>query len=71
MFAAFIGYCLGCNINEAGTDKCIRLGMPFGEVLNSLGSLFWLFIITVPLGVIATVVLIITAINDTIYHNKN
>jgi len=68
--AGFIGYCMGCHINEAGTDNCIRAGITFGNVLNPLGALFWLSIITIPLDAIATVVLIITAIHDTAYHSR-
>jgi hypothetical protein len=69
--AGFVGKCMGCNINEAGTDACVRLGIPFGQALNPLGSMFWLCFITVPLGIIATIVLVIAAIHDTIYHKNN
>ncbi|GAA3960431.1 hypothetical protein [Mucilaginibacter dorajii] len=69
--AGFIGNCMGCNINEGGTDACVRLGISFGNVLNPLGVLGWLCIITVPLGIIAAIVLIIAAIHDTIYHKNN
>jgi len=71
MLAGFIGYCMGCSINEAGTDDCVRIGVPFGTILNPLGVLGWLGIITIPLGVIATAVLAIAAIHDTIHHRKN
>ena len=71
MLAGFIGYCMGCSINEAGTDDCVRIGVPFGTILNPLGVLGWLGIITIPLGVIATVILAIAAIHDTLYHRKN
>jgi hypothetical protein len=70
MLAGLIGACMGCSINEGGTDACVRLGIPFGAILNPLGSLFWFSIITVILGVIATVLLIIAAIHDTIYYNN-
>lgn len=55
MFAGFFGSCLDCNINEAGTDDCIRLGIPFGSVLNIMGASFWLALITIPVGGIAIV----------------
>lgn len=71
MIAGFIGKCMSCNINEAGTDACVRLGIPFGNVLNTAFTMFWLCIITVPLGIIATIVLVIAAIHDTIYHKNN
>jgi len=52
MLAGLFGACLGCNINEAGTDKCIRLGIPFGNFLNFFGVVGWLSIITLPTGII-------------------
>jgi len=55
MSAGFFGSCLGCNINEAGTDDCIRLGIPFGSVLNIMGASFWLALLTIPAGAIAIV----------------
>jgi len=71
MLAGFIGYCMRCNINEAGTDQCVRIGIPFGAVLNPLGVLGWLCIITIPLGLVATVILAIVAIHDTLFHRNN
>ena len=70
MLAGFVGNCLSCNINEGGTDQCIRSGIAFGTALNPLAVLGWLSIITIPLGLIATVLLIFAAIHDTIYHTK-
>jgi hypothetical protein len=71
MLAGFIGYCMGCNINEGGTDNCIRIGVAFGNILNPLGTLFWLSIITIPLGAIATIALIIIAVHDTACNNRS
>ena len=56
MLAGFIGSCLGCNINEAGTDYCFRLGIPFGIILSVFGSAGWAAMVTLPAGVIALVV---------------
>lgn len=53
LFSGLIGQCLGCNINEAGTDDCIRFGIPFGLILNPLGVMGWLMLITIPLGIMA------------------
>lgn len=53
LFAGFIGECLGCNINEAGTDDCIRFGIPFGSILNPLYVMGWFMLITIPLGIVA------------------
>lgn len=55
LFAGFIGECLRCNINEAGTDDCIRFGIPFGSILNPLCVMGWFFLITIPLGIMAFV----------------
>ena len=71
MLAGFIGVCMQCNINEAGTDRCVRVGISFGTILNPLAVLGWLGIITIPLGLIATVILALVATHDTLYHRNN
>ena len=55
MSAGFFGSCLGCNINEARTDNCILLGIPFGSALNIMGAFFWFALITIPVGIIAII----------------
>ena len=50
VISGFIGNCLGCNINEAGTDNCIRFGIPFGKILNPLAVVGWFFLITLPIA---------------------
>ncbi len=66
LLAGLIGQCLGCNINEGGTDDCIRLGIPFGIILNPLGVMGWLLLITIPLGIMAFVAWFIYCIVATI-----
>ena len=46
--AGWVGELLGCNINEGGTDECVRYGIPFGSVLNPLGVVGWLSLLTIP-----------------------
>ena len=55
VIAGGLGNCLGCNINEAGTDDCIRWGIPFGNILNPLGVIGWFALLTIPVGVLAFV----------------
>lgn len=50
------GNCLGCNINEAGTDDCVRFGIPFGKILNPLVVIGWLFLITIPIAFILSLI---------------
>ena len=69
--ASAIGNGLGCNINEGGTDECVRWGIHFGALLNVMFTSFWLALLTVPAGIIALLVLTFAAINDTIYYRSN
>jgi hypothetical protein len=48
------------------------MGIPFGEVLNSMVAGVWLFFITIPSGIVLLIVLTFVAINDSNYHrNQN
>ncbi|MDB4901620.1 MAG: hypothetical protein JWQ63_901 [Mucilaginibacter sp.] len=69
--ANVIGNSLGCDINEGGTDECIRIGVPFGEVLNGMVAAGWLFFLTIPLGAIFLIILTFVAINDSNYFKKH
>jgi len=68
MLAGGIGNCMGCNINEGGTDECIRMGIHFGAVLNIIGAGFWLCFLTIPIGCIAFVVWTIMGVHAAIYY---
>jgi len=71
MLAGGIGGSMGCNINEAGTDECIRAGIHFGTLLNGMVVIGWLAILTVPAGVIAFIMWTIIVIHDSIYYMNN
>ncbi|MDD5629353.1 MAG: hypothetical protein PHU21_09830 [Elusimicrobia bacterium] len=45
-----LGLLLGCAMNEAGTDPCVRFGIPFGDLLYPFTVLPWLAMITFPVG---------------------
>ncbi|MFK8164261.1 MAG: hypothetical protein AB8H12_17580, partial [Lewinella sp.] len=53
--AAAVGKWLGCNINEAGTDPCIRFGFKFGKILNGMMVMGWLVLLTGPAAMLAGV----------------
>ncbi len=41
---------LGCRFDEAGTDPCIRAGIPFGSMLYPFGVAGWFTLLTLPVG---------------------
>ena len=53
--ASAVGKWLGCNINEGGTDPCIRFGIGFGKVLNGMMIMGWLVLLTGPLAMMAAI----------------
>ncbi|WP_020568010.1 hypothetical protein [Neolewinella persica] len=53
--AEVTGKWLGCNINEGGTDPCIRFGFNFGRVLNGMMVMGWLVLLTGPLALLAAI----------------
>lgn len=66
-----IGNSLGCNINEAGTDRCIRIGIPFGDILNDMVVAGWLFFCSIPLGLLSLIIFTFVSINDYNYFKNN
>lgn len=50
--AGMFGYFLGCDINEAGTDPCLRFGLPFGKLLYPFAVAGWFSAFTVPIGAV-------------------
>jgi hypothetical protein len=68
VLAGFIGKCMGCSINEAGTDECIRHGIHFGSILNAMAVGGWLFLLTIPAGTIAFIIWTIMGIHATVYY---
>jgi hypothetical protein len=53
--AEVVGKWLGCNINEGGTDPCIRFGFKFGKVLNGMMVMGWLVLFTGPLAMLGAI----------------
>ena len=68
--ASAIGDGMGCNINQGGTDACVRIGVPFGVALNSMVAGVWLFFLTIPVGAILLIILTIVTINNRNYLTK-
>lgn len=50
-----IGKRLGCNINEGGTDPCIRNGKDWGKILNPMAVVGWLSVVTLPVAFFAAI----------------
>jgi len=44
------GLLLGYNLNEGGTDACIRFGIPFGDILYPSSVIPWFSLLTIPAG---------------------
>lgn len=42
----------GCTISEVGPQECLVLSVDIGWLFYAMGVIGWLFIITVPLGVL-------------------
>src|ERR1700748_2859639 len=63
LLAGSIGNCMGCNINEGGTDQCVKMGIHFGVLLNTMAAGGWLFLLTIPIGCIAIVIWTIMGIH--------
>jgi hypothetical protein len=68
--AGIIGDSMGCNINEGGTDECVRIGIHFGWILNQMVAGVWSLLLSVPIGLIIVVILTIVAVNDWNYFRK-
>jgi len=62
--ASFLSTVSGCKTDESGTYPCIVGGFDIGGLLYVLGTSGWLAIITFPVGGIATIVLLIMALNS-------
>jgi hypothetical protein len=57
--AAVIASAWGCPLDEGGAHPCVVLGLDIGGLLYSMGVMGWLFIVTLPTGLIALVVLLV------------
>lgn len=56
LLASFLGWCLGCSVNEAGTAHCIRFGINLGEMLSTMFIMGWATFLSVPLAIILLIV---------------
>lgn len=56
ILASIGGLCLSCQVNEAGSNNCIRWGIDFGETLSTMMMMGWLLIYTIPLGGISLLI---------------
>lgn len=45
-----VGVLLGCTLNEAGTDPCVRLGIQVGPLIYHSTVLPWFSLLTFPIG---------------------
>lgn len=52
MTAELIGEVLDCNINEAGTDDCVRYGIHLGDTLSSMFIFGWFTFLSIPIGLL-------------------
>lgn len=48
---------LGCTVNEAAVHPCPFLGMDIGGLLNFLGVMGWLMLVTLPIAAAAVLIL--------------
>lgn len=56
LLASFLGWCLGCNVNEAGISDCIRFGINLGEMLSTMFIMGWTTLLSIPLAIILLIV---------------
>ena len=52
IIAELIAKTMGCALNEGSSNECIVLGIDIGDVLYSMFVMFWLSLISIPIGVI-------------------
>lgn len=71
VIAGFLGKCLDCNINEAGTDNCVVLGIPLGMILNPMMAAGWFALLTIPMGIVALAVWTVHCIIILIRNSRN
>jgi hypothetical protein len=52
--AGAIAYPAGCHLDEASAHSCIVLGRDIGPLLSQMAVMGWLFLLTMPSGLIAS-----------------
>ena len=59
--AELIGDLAGCRVDEAGTHPCVVFGMDIGEMLGTMFLMGWLFLLTIPAGGFALLLILVVA----------
>lgn len=49
LFSILLAGIFGCELNEAGSEACLVLGLDFGGFLSGLFVMGWMALITLPL----------------------
>jgi len=62
LIAEWLAQSNGCALNEGSTNPCIIMGADWGEALYTLFVLGWLMLATMPLGMVAIMVMIVVLI---------
>ena len=57
--AGMIATAWDCPLDEGGVHSCVVLGHEIGGLLYSMGVMGWLFLVTMPSGLFALVVLLV------------
>lgn len=68
--ASKIGEQVDCEVNEGGTDPCIRLGIHIGNILNDMLTGMWLMFFTLCIGFIAFILFTYYVINDYTHYKR-
>lgn len=62
--AGALGSALGCTVNEGGASPCLVAGVDIGDALNSLFTMGWFSILTLPFAAIGFLAGLLVAILD-------
>lgn len=55
LIAGTVAHACGCQLNEGNVNPCKLFGIEIGELLTAMGVAGWLFLMTLPTGVLAMV----------------
>lgn len=62
LIASAIASAFGCQLDEGGTHPCMAFGADIGESLYTMFVMGWFFFLTIPSGLVAAVVFLITIV---------
>jgi hypothetical protein len=54
--AGWLGESLGCRVDEGSVHPCRLVGLEIGDLLHQVGTLGWLALVTLPLGLVGLVI---------------